>query len=144
MCATAHIEFYDGLTYKSPRLARGLGSVRFTCCKLSGRKGRTHAGSAAGAFPLVRLVFGMNSASLIVLVIRTRKPSFKSRPSKYLLMATLLVVVATLLLPLTALGTILGLPPLPLSFLLLIGVIVMAYIISAEIAKRIFYSKVKV
>jgi P-type Mg2+ transporter len=84
------------------------------------------------------------SASLIVLVIRSRKPSFKSRPSKYLLMATLVVVVATLLLPLTALGKILGLQPLPNSFLLLIGIIVVAYIISAEIAKRIFYSKVKV
>ncbi len=84
------------------------------------------------------------SASLIVLVIRSRKPSFKSRPSKYLLMATLLVVVATLLLPLTALGSILGLHPLPILFLLLIGIIVIAYIISAEIAKRIFYSKVKV
>jgi len=83
------------------------------------------------------------SASLIVLVIRTRKPSFKSRPSKYLLMATLLVVVVTLLLPLTALGTILGLHPLPVSFLLLIGIIVVAYIIAAEIAKRVFYSKVK-
>jgi Mg2+-importing ATPase len=84
------------------------------------------------------------SASLIVLVIRSRKPSFKSRPSKYLLMATLLVVVATLLLPLTPLGGILGLDPLPISFLLLIGIIVMAYIISAEIAKRIFYGRVKV
>jgi len=30
------------------------------------------------------------SASLILLVIRSRKPFFKSRPSKYLLMATLL------------------------------------------------------
>jgi Mg2+-importing ATPase len=84
------------------------------------------------------------SASMIVLVIRSRKPSFRSRPSKYLLMATLLVVVVTLLLPLTVLGKILGLQPLPLSFLLLIGIIVIAYIISAEIAKRIFYSKVKV
>jgi len=84
------------------------------------------------------------SASLIVLVIRSRKPFFKSRPSKYLLMATLIVVVATLLLPLTALGKILGLQPLPISFLLPIGIIVIAYIISAEIAKRVFYSKVKV
>ncbi len=84
------------------------------------------------------------SASLIVLVIRSRKPFFRSRPSKYLLMATLLVVVATLLLPLTLLGKILGLAPLPISFLLLIGIIVMGYIISAEITKRFFYSKVKV
>ena len=84
------------------------------------------------------------SASLIVLVIRSRKPFFKSRPSQYLLMATLLVVVATLLLPLTPVGKILGLPPLPISFLLLIGIIVVGYILSAEMTKRIFYSKVKV
>jgi Mg2+-importing ATPase len=84
------------------------------------------------------------SASLIVLVIRTRKPSFKSRPSKYLLMATLLVVVATLLLPYTELGNMLGLYPLPISFLLLIGIIVMGYIFTAELTKRSFYSKVRV
>ncbi|MCM3902200.1 MAG: magnesium-translocating P-type ATPase, partial [Pyrinomonadaceae bacterium] len=41
------------------------------------------------------------SASLIVLVIRTRKPFFKSRPSKYLFMATLLVVIVTVILPST-------------------------------------------
>jgi Mg2+-importing ATPase len=41
------------------------------------------------------------SASLIVLVIRSRKPFFKSRPGKYLLMATLSIVVVTLVLPFT-------------------------------------------
>ena len=45
------------------------------------------------------------SASLIVLVIRSRKPFFKSRPSKYLLMATLVVVIVTLLLPFYAART---------------------------------------
>ena len=49
------------------------------------------------------------SASLIVLVIRSRKPFFKSRPSQYLFMATLLVVVVTLILPFTPLGEIFGL-----------------------------------
>jgi Mg2+-importing ATPase len=84
------------------------------------------------------------SASLIVLVIRSRKPFFKSRPSQYLLMATLLVVVATLVLPLTPLGKILGLLPLPILFLLLIGIIVVGYILSAEMTKRMFYRKVRV
>src|SRR5207247_8407620 len=84
------------------------------------------------------------SASLIVLVIRSRKPFFKSRPGKYLLMATLLIVVVTLILPFTPLSEIFGFNPLPISFLLLIGIIIMGYIISAEIAKTIFYRKVKV
>jgi Mg2+-importing ATPase len=39
------------------------------------------------------------SASLIVLVIRTRKPFFKSIPSKYLVIATSCVCIATLIIP---------------------------------------------
>jgi Mg2+-importing ATPase len=54
------------------------------------------------------------------------------------------VVVVTLILPLTRLGEIFGFIPLPISFLLFIGMIVIGYIISAEIAKTIFYRKVKV
>ena len=65
------------------------------------------------------------SASVIVLVIRSRKPFFKSRPGKYLLMATLLIVVVTMILPFTPLGGIFGFSRLPISFLLLIGMIVM-------------------
>jgi P-type Mg2+ transporter len=83
------------------------------------------------------------SASLIVLVIRSRQPFFKSRPSKYLLVATLLTVVATVVLPFTPLGDILGLSRVPLSFLLLIAFIVVLYIISAEIVKVIFFKRVR-
>ena len=83
------------------------------------------------------------SASLIVLVIRSRKPFFKSRPAKYLLMATLLIVIMTLILPFTPLGGIFGFRPLPISFLLLIAIVVVCYIISAELVKTVFYEKVK-
>ncbi len=84
------------------------------------------------------------SASLIVLVIRSRKPFFKSRPGKYLLIASLLIVVVTLIFPFTPIGEIFGFSQLPISFLVLIGIIVMAYIITAEMAKMVFYKKVKV
>ncbi len=83
------------------------------------------------------------SASLIVLVIRSRKPFFKSRPGKYLLLATLIIAIVTLSLPFTPLGEVFGFSPLPLSFLLLIGIIVVAYLIAAEIVKTVFYGKVK-
>ena len=82
------------------------------------------------------------SASLIVLVIRSRKPFFKSRPGKYLLMATLSIVVVTVIVPLTPVAEMLGFSPLPLSFLLLIGFIVLLYIVTAEVAKRVFYKRV--
>jgi Mg2+-importing ATPase len=83
------------------------------------------------------------SASLIVLVIRSRKPFFKSRPAKYLLMATLLTVVVTVALPFTPLAGIFGFSRVPLSFLLLIAMIVAVYIISAEMVKVVFYKRVK-
>ena len=83
------------------------------------------------------------SASLIVLVIRSRKPFFKSRPGQYLLFATLLTVVVTLVLPFTPLGPVFGLGPLPISFLLLVAMIVAGYVITAEMVKAVFYKKVK-
>jgi len=83
------------------------------------------------------------SASLIVLVIRSRRPSFKSRPGKYLLITTLSIVVVTLIVPFTPFAGILGFSPLPISFLLLIGLIILLYIIVAEITKKVFYKRVK-
>ncbi|MDP4266818.1 MAG: magnesium-translocating P-type ATPase [Bacteroidota bacterium] len=83
------------------------------------------------------------SASMIVLVIRSRKPFFKSMPGKYLLIATLLIAVITLILPFTPLGFIFGFSPLGITIFLLLLLIVLLYIIAAEITKTIFYKKVK-
>jgi Mg2+-importing ATPase len=83
------------------------------------------------------------SASLIVLVVRTRQPFFKSKPGRYLSIATLVIICVTILIPFTKLSEIFGFGPLPLSLLLVVGAIVAGYVISAEIAKKIFYSKVR-
>jgi Mg2+-importing ATPase len=82
------------------------------------------------------------SASATVLVIRTRRSFFRSKPGKYLLTTTLFVVVATILLPITPLAELLGFQPLPITILLVIGIIVVLYIITAEIVKRSFYRRV--
>jgi len=82
------------------------------------------------------------SASVIVLVIRTRRSFFKSKPGKYLLIATLLIVFVTILFPFTPLAGLLGFQPLPMTILLVIGMIVVLYIIAAEITKRSFYKRV--
>jgi magnesium-transporting ATPase (P-type) len=57
------------------------------------------------------------SASVIVLVVRSRRPFTQSRPSRGLLVATLAVVGLTLLLPYTPLRGPLGFVPLPPLFL---------------------------
>jgi len=82
------------------------------------------------------------SASVMVLVIRTRRSFFRSKPGKYLLMATLLIVVVTILFPFTPLAGLLGFQPLPITILLVIGMIVVLYMIAAEIAKKSFYKRV--
>jgi Mg2+-importing ATPase len=57
--------------------------------------------------------------------------------------ATISTLALTLIFPFTPLGVIFGFNPLPLSFLLLVGIIVSGYIISAEMAKTVFYRKVR-
>jgi Mg2+-importing ATPase len=83
------------------------------------------------------------SASMIVLVVRTRGPFLKSKPGKALLTATFLVAVATILFPYTPVGTLFGFAPIPLPYLLTLLLIVVLYIISAEVAKKIFYRRAK-
>ena len=83
------------------------------------------------------------SASLIVLVIRSRGPFFKSVPGKYLLITTLLIVGATVILPFTLLGRLFGFASIPLSVVLVMVAIVVLYLVSGEVVKRIFYKHVK-
>ena len=82
------------------------------------------------------------SASIIVLVIRSRRPFFKSRPGKYLFIATIAIVIATLIFPFTPIGKIFDFVQLPMSFLMILGIIMALYILTAELAKNIFYKKV--
>jgi Mg2+-importing ATPase len=79
------------------------------------------------------------SASLIVLVVRTRRSFIKSRPGAYLASATCLVAAAALVLPFTPLGKILGFATLPAGFFGWMGAIVVLYIALAELAKKAFY-----
>jgi len=81
------------------------------------------------------------SASMVVLVVRTRQSIFDSKPGKYLLMATLATVGVTMIMPWTPLATMLGFQPLPLSFVLVLGSIVVFYVTVAENVKRVFYSQ---
>jgi Mg2+-importing ATPase len=83
------------------------------------------------------------SASLIVLVIRSRGPFFKSVPSKYLLISTLLIVGVTVILPFTLLGRLFGFESIPISVIIIMVAIVGLYLISGEVVKRIFYKHVK-
>jgi len=82
------------------------------------------------------------SASVIVLVIRTKRPFFKSLPGTYLFIATMAVVLVTLIFPFMPVRKVFGFVPLPGSFLVMMGLIVALYILMTEWVKKIFYQKV--
>jgi P-type Mg2+ transporter len=83
------------------------------------------------------------SAAMIVLVIRSPRPFFKSRPGRYLFWMTLLVAALTLLLPYLHISPLFGFQPLPLSFLIALGIVLVLYVFAAEGLKRVFFKWVK-
>jgi Mg2+-importing ATPase len=77
----------------------------------------------------------------IVLVIRTRRPFFRSRPGTVLLAATLVVAGVTIFLPYTPLGALFGFVPLsPQSVLLLLGISA-GYLVASEFVKKWFFQR---
>jgi P-type Mg2+ transporter len=83
------------------------------------------------------------SASMVVLVIRTRKPLFKSKPGKQLLLATILINGLIVILPSTPLAGLFGLTSLSMLYFYAIGIIVLIYVVTAEIVKKIFYKRIE-
>jgi len=79
---------------------------------------------------------------LIMLVIRTQRPFFQSKPGKGLFYSTLAVLIITLALPfIPGLNTLLGFAPIPVGLMLALIGITAIYILMNEIAKRIFYRR---
>ena len=78
------------------------------------------------------------SASIIVLIIRTRRPFFSSRPSRSLMVVTLLVGLFTVILPFTPFSDPFGFTRISGYFLLAVAVIMGLYIASAELVKKTF------
>jgi Mg2+-importing ATPase len=79
---------------------------------------------------------------LIIIVMRTWKPFYQSRPSRPLVIAMILVLTVTLALPYSPLSGMLGLKPLPLSWLMLLALITVLYAGVSELTKKFFYARV--
>jgi len=79
----------------------------------------------------------------IVMVIRTHRSIFQSKPGRILAIATLVVAGSTIVLPYTALGAMFGLVPLPWTFMLTLLVITVLYLITSEIVKRVMFAQLE-
>ncbi|MBE3110978.1 MAG: cation transporting ATPase C-terminal domain-containing protein, partial [Acidobacteria bacterium] len=95
-------------------------------------------GATVDRFRVGWLLESVISTWFVVLVVRTRKPFFMSRPGRHLVAATVLVVAAALALPYTPVPTVLGFAPLPVWCLALLGAILALYVAAAEVAKSVF------
>jgi Mg2+-importing ATPase len=81
-------------------------------------------------------VESLATQTLVIFIIRTAGNPLRSRPSFALGLTISLVVLASLVLPFTSLGTLLGFAALPpMFFVFLIG-IVGTYLVLVELAKR--------
>ena len=79
------------------------------------------------------------SASLIILIIRTKSVFYKSRPSKYLIISIFSIMGIIIVIPYTIIGKLFGFVAPPLIYLPIIGIIVFTYICMTEVVKKIFY-----
>ena len=80
---------------------------------------------------------------LVIFVIRTRGRPWASRPSGVLTIASLGTVAVALALPFTPLGALFHFAPPPLVFFGWLAGMVMAYLVTVEVAKRFFYSRIR-
>ncbi len=82
------------------------------------------------------------SQVLVVFVIRTRrKPFWKSKPSKYLIISSITIVTFALTIPYTPLGEIFGFVAPPLLFYLALAALLAGYLGVTELVKIWFYKR---
>lgn len=99
-------------------------------------------GSTADQFRTGWFIENVFSAALIVLAIRTSRPLIKSKPGKYLVLATIAIICIVFIIPYTIMGKEFGFTPISISLLVIITIIVAVYTLVVEIVKRAFYRKV--
>jgi Mg2+-importing ATPase len=81
--------------------------------------------------------------TLVIFVIRTRRsPFYKSKPSRPLLISTLLVVAVALVLPLTSLGRdLFQFVSPPFTFYVILAGLIATYLALVELVKRWFFRR---
>jgi Mg2+-importing ATPase len=78
---------------------------------------------------------------VVALVVRTRRPFFRSRPGNVLLASTLILIPLTLAIPFVPHVGALGFVPLPASLLAALAGVTALYVFATEILKRWFYRR---
>jgi Mg2+-importing ATPase len=75
----------------------------------------------------------------IALVVRTRRPFFRSRPGSVLLGSTVALIVLTFAIPYLPFASVFGFVRLPRSLVLMVCTVTVLYLVATELAKHRFY-----
>jgi Mg2+-importing ATPase len=78
---------------------------------------------------------------VVALVMRTRRPFFRSRPGTLLLESTIALIILALAIPYLPFVGVFGFVPLPGGLLATIGLITVLYVAATEVQKRRFYRR---
>jgi Mg2+-importing ATPase len=76
---------------------------------------------------------------VVALVIRTRRPFYRSRPGRLLLTTTLVLIPFTLVIPFLPGAGVLGFVPLPGTIIAAIVLVAVLYVAVTELQKKLFY-----
>lgn len=87
-------------------------------------------------------VESLATQTLIIFVIRTRRvPFVRSRPGGWLTLASVTAVVAGVLITVSPLAATLGFGPLPWQFYPALAAFAVVYLVTVEMAKKMFYAE---
>jgi Mg2+-importing ATPase len=79
---------------------------------------------------------------VIALVVRTRRPFFRSRPASPLLATTLVMIVVAFVIPYLPFMAALGFIPIPAPLMAGIVTLTAGYVVVTEATKRVFYARI--
>ena len=80
---------------------------------------------------------------VVALVMRTRRPFFRSRPGRLLLTSTMVLIPIAFALPYAPFADLFGLVPLPGALVVTIALITAGYVAATELQKKWFYRPVR-
>ena len=103
---------------------------------------KTNSVESQSLFQSGWFIEGLLSQTLIVHMIRTKKiPFIQSRATKPVLTLTIIIMIIGISIPFTTFGNYIEFVPLPLKYFLWLGIILLSYCISIQIAKNIYIKK---
>jgi Mg2+-importing ATPase len=95
--------------------------------------------AAEGTFRTGWFVASLLTELVVALVMRTRRPFFRSRPSRLLLVLTMSLIAFAFAIPYLPFASVFGFVPLPGALLATVSLITVLYVAATELQKRWFY-----